>query len=71
MKQSRAMSLVETVTNVVVGYALAVATQIVVFPRFGIETGLGEQMAIGLAFVGVSLFRGYVLRRVFERIGAR
>jgi hypothetical protein len=70
MKQSRAMSFAETVTNVVVGYAMAVATQIVVFPRFGIETGLGEHMAIGLAFVVVSLFRGYVLRRVFERLGS-
>jgi hypothetical protein len=28
MKQSRAMSLVESVTNVVVGYVLAIATQI-------------------------------------------
>ena len=61
------MSLVEAATNVVVGYALAVATQIVVFARFGIETGLSEQLTIGLAFVGVSLARGYLLRRVFER----
>jgi len=53
------MSLVEAATNVVVGYALAVATQIVVFPRFGIETSLSEQLTIGLAFVGVSLARGY------------
>ena len=61
------MSLVESVANVVVGYALAIATQIVVFPWFGIETGLAEHLTIGLAFVGVSLVRGYVLRRLFER----
>ena len=66
MKQSRAMSMVETVANVVVGYALAIATQIVVFPWFGIETGLAEHLTIGLAFVGVALVRGYVLRRLFE-----
>ena len=36
MKQSRAMSLVEAMTNVVVGYGVAVLTQIVVFPWFGI-----------------------------------
>ena len=68
MKQSRAMSLVEAITNVVVGYVLAIATQIVVFPWFGIETGLTEHLTIGLAFVGVSLVRGYLLRRLFERI---
>src|SRR5690606_6580370 len=68
MKQSRFMSLVEAATNVVVGYILAIATQIVVFPWFGIETGLAEHMTIGLAFVGVSLARGYLLRRLFERL---
>jgi len=66
MKQSRTMSLVEAATNIVVGYVLAVATQIVVFPWFGIVTGLAEHLTIGLAFVGVSLVRGYLLRRLFE-----
>jgi hypothetical protein len=40
----------------------------VVFPWFGIESGLAEHMTIGLAFVGVSLVRGYLLRRLFERL---
>ena len=66
MKQSRLMSLVEAVANVIVGYGVAVATQIVVFPWFGIETGLAEHLTIGLAFVGVSLVRGYMLRRLFD-----
>ena len=65
------MSLVESVANVIVGYALAIATQLAVFPLFGIEAALGEHLAIGLAFVGVSLARSYALRRLFERIRAR
>lgn len=60
------MSLLEAITNVIVGYALAIVTQVLVFPWFGIETGLREHLTIGLAFVGVSLLRGYLLRRVFE-----
>jgi hypothetical protein len=71
MTQSRAMSFVEAATNVVVGYVLAIATQIVVFPWFGLEAALGEHLAIGLAFLGVSLVRGYLLRRLFERIRVR
>ena len=71
MKQSRTMSMVEAAANVVVGYLLAIATQIVVFPWFGIETGLPEHLTIGLAFVGVSLVRGYLLRRLFEVIRMR
>ncbi len=62
------MSLAEVFTNVVVGYGLAVATQMVVFPWFGIETSLQDHMEIGLAFVAVSLARGYLLRRLFERM---
>lgn len=71
MKQSRIMSMVEAVINIAVGYVLAIATQIVVFPWFGIETGLAEHMTIGLAFTGVSLARGYLLRRLFEAIRVR
>ncbi|ARJ70377.1 DUF7220 family protein [Paracoccus contaminans] len=71
MRQSRAMSMVESATNVVVGYVLAIATQIIVFPWFGIETGLAEHLTIGLAFVGVSLVRGYLLRRTFEAMRKR
>jgi len=61
------MSLFEATTNVVVGYVLAIATQLAVFPLFGIEAALRDHLAIGLAFVGVSLARGYLLRRLFER----
>ena len=66
MKQSRAMSLVESIANVIVGFGVAVLTQIVVFPWFGIEVGLADNMKIGMVFVGVSLVRGYLLRRLFE-----
>ena len=69
MKQSRLMSLVEAITNVVVGHVLAIATQIVVFPWFGIEAGLSDHLTIGLVFVAVSLVRGYLLRRLFEWLG--
>ena len=68
MTQSRFMSLAEAVTNVAVGYGLAVVTQIIVFPWFGLEAELGEHMAIGMAFVGVSLARSYLLRRLFALI---
>ena len=67
MTHSRRMSLVEAATNVIVGYALAVGMQIVVFPVFGIHIALGDQLSIGLAFTAISLVRGYVLRRLFER----
>lgn len=67
--QSRLMSLVEAVTNVLVGYLIAVATQIVVFPLFGLKVSVSENLAIGFIFTGVSLARSYFLRRLFSRLG--
>ena len=67
MTQSRGMSLIEAVTNVAAGYVLAVTTQIVVFPWFGLHPSLGENLALGAVFVGISLLRSYALRRLFER----
>jgi len=66
MTQSRRMSLIEAVTNVILGYGLAVITQIVVFPWFRLDVSIGENLAIGAVFVGISLLRSYALRRLFE-----
>ena len=69
--QSRRLSLIEAATNVAVGYVLAVATQIMVFPWFGLSTTVGENLAIGALFTAISLIRGYALRRLFARLGAQ
>jgi uncharacterized membrane protein len=61
------MSLIEAATNVVLGYVLAILTQLLVFPLFGIAAALHEHLAIGVAFIAVSLARGYILRRLFNR----
>lgn len=71
MTQSRRMSLIEAVTNVVLGYALAVATQMVVFPWFDLHPSLGDNLALSAVFIGISLMRGYALRRVFGAYRAR
>ncbi len=68
MKQTRLMSLIEAITNVVVGYGVAVATQMLVFPVFGLHTTLAQNLKMGAAFTSVSLIRSFVLRRVFEAI---
>ena len=57
----------EATANVVLGYVLAVATQIMVFPWFGLYPSLGDNLALGGVFVSISLLRSYALRRLFER----
>lgn len=68
MKQSRLMSLVEAVANVVVGYGVAVVTQILIFPIFGLHTTLAQNLQMGLLFTAVSIIRSFLLRRMFEAI---
>ena len=62
------MSLVEAIANVLVGYGVAVVTQIVVFPWFGLRTSLSDSLALGGIFTIASISRSYFLRRLFERL---
>lgn len=68
MKQSRLMSLVEAIANVAVGYGVAVGTQILIFPIFGLHTTLAQNLKMGAIFTVVSIARSFALRRVFEAI---
>jgi hypothetical protein len=70
-KQSRAMSFVEAVTNVIVGFLLALVTQIALFPMFGLVVSLVDNVVIGGIFTAVSILRSFMLRRVFEAIRVR
>ena len=60
------MSALEAFANVAIGYRLALATQILVFPLFGIAVTLRQNVLLGLIFLAVSLARAYILRRLFE-----
>jgi hypothetical protein len=66
MRQSRLMSMIEALANVVVGYGVAVLTQVVAFPLFGLDTTLRQNLTIGAVFTVVPLARSYLLRRTFE-----
>jgi len=66
--QSRRMSLLESLANIAIGYLIAVATQMLVFPIFGIKIPARDNFLIGLIFTAVSLIRSYCLRRIFTRL---
>lgn len=71
MKQSRLMSFVEALANVAVGYGVAVVTQILIFPIFGLHTTLAQNLQMGAAFTGISIVRSFLLRRAFEGFRAQ
>lgn len=63
--QPRHISAIESVTNVAVGFGLALVTQAVLFPVFDIHAAPGEHAAIAAVFTVISLVRSYTIRRVF------
>lgn len=65
------MSFAEALTNVAVGYGIAVVTQIAVFPVFGLHASLADNLLMGAIFTVVSIVRSYSLRRLFEEIRVR
>ena len=68
MTQPRRYSLLESVTNVSVGYLVAFCGQLAIFPLVGIEVHLHQNLTISAFFTALSLVRSYVLRRVFNGI---
>jgi hypothetical protein len=68
MKQRKRTSLVESLLNIAIGYGIALGSQIVVFPLFGIYVSLQTNILIGLVFTVISIVRSYVIRRLFEHL---
>ncbi|WP_417536367.1 hypothetical protein [Methylophaga sp.] len=65
--QSKKHSLVESLTNVLIGYLVALFSQLLIFPFFGIHVPLSDNLLIGLWFTIISIVRSYTLRRFFNR----
>jgi ABC-type long-subunit fatty acid transport system fused permease/ATPase subunit len=69
--QSRTMSFVESITNVGVGFLVAVLTQMAIFPVMELQVSIGDNLLIGAIFTAVSIVRTFTLRRLFESIRAK
>lgn len=65
--QTRKMSLLESLFNTFIGYFVAVISQLVVFPLVGIDSSFKQNLMIGFYFTVISIVRGYLIRRFFEK----
>ncbi len=67
MNQTRIGSLIEAGLNVLIGFSVALASQMVVFPLVGIHgVTLGTNLEISAYFTVISLLRSYAIRRWFN-----
>lgn len=67
MSQSRRHSLVEACASTAVGFVVSMVLQHFVMRAMGRPTTLAEDAAVVSIFTVVSIVRGYVLRRAFNR----
>jgi len=65
--QTRTHSFIESVANVLVGYTVAILSQLLVFPMFDINVPFTDNLMIGMWFTLISLVRSYAIRRWFTK----
>lgn len=67
MKQSRLDSLMEAVTNVVIGFLINFVANWLLLPLFlGVTPDMGTFAVLGAAYTAISVARSYAIRRAFN-----
>ena len=64
--QSKKQSLIETLTNVGIGWFISFIANMLVLPLFGYNINLTDGVLISIIFTVISIIRGYVVRRWFN-----
>jgi len=60
--------MIESILNVVIGYGVALLSQIIIFPIYGIDINLKTNIVIGFWFTLISIIRSFTIRRLFNRL---
>ena len=61
-------SILESVTNVVAGLITSFLIQLAIYPMLGIPVTITQNIKITIIFFIASFIRGYVIRRIFNKI---
>lgn len=64
--QTRRQSAIEVVTGTAIGFAIALVAKVWITGHYGIGTSLQQDFFITTFFTGISILRGYAVRRAFN-----
>ena len=67
--QSKRGSIAEAVVNVLIGYGINMLANFTIFPAFGWNITLEQNLLLGVFYTAISLARSYCLRRAFNWFG--
>jgi len=65
--QSKKNSIIESVTNTVIGLVTSFIIQIIIYPLLNIPVSLNQNIIITFVFFAASVLRGYLIRRYFNK----
>lgn len=65
--QSRKRSLIESFTNITIGFGVAFISQRIIYPLFDIHISMLSNFWIVVLFTFISMIRCYIIRRIFTR----
>lgn len=68
MRQSKRLSVAESIANTVIGLFVSYMIQLLVFPMLGIIISHSTNVKITLMFFVASFIRGYMIRRFFNKL---
>ena len=71
MTQSRITSAAETAASTAIGFAVSWASTPWILAAFGYSAGAATAFGITVVYTILSLARGYVVRRAFNRLQRR
>ena len=66
--QLRRHSLAEAITNTIAGLVVSFAIQLIIYPTLRIPVTIGQNVLITAVFTVASIGRGYVVRRIFNKL---
>jgi hypothetical protein len=65
--QTKRQSIIESITNVIVGLITSFLIQLIIYPLLNIPVSLNQNIIITVVFFIVSFLRGYIIRRIFNK----
>jgi len=67
MNQTKLHSIIESITQTLIGLLTSILIQIVLYPLLGIPVTFKQNLIITCVFFAVSIVRGYIIRRLFNK----
>lgn len=66
MNQTRLGSLIESITNIIIGFGINFTANAFIFPLFGWSISVKQNVTIGIIYTCISIARSYMIRRFFN-----